>query len=128
MGRRAGFVVTTQSDRAQPQTPDLVRRRFVAETPNALWVADMTYVPAGAGLSYLAVVIEAWSRRVMGWANGGCMTAGAGAGGVEHGARTAASQRRHLSQRPGLPVHELGLRQPLRLDGRAPVDGQRGTR
>jgi transposase InsO family protein len=75
VSRRRGFTVTTQRDRAQPQAPDLVRRRFVAETPNALWVADMTYVPTWAGFIFLAVVIDAWSRCVVGWAIGERMTA-----------------------------------------------------
>jgi putative transposase len=75
VSRRRGFIVTTQRDRAQPQAPDLVRRRFVAQTPNALWVADMTYVPTWAGFIYLAVVMDAWSRRVVGWAIGERMTA-----------------------------------------------------
>lgn len=68
--RRRGFVVTTTSDPntdRQRRAPDLVNRRFVAERPNQLWVADITYVPTWAGFVYLAVVIDAWSRRVVGW-------------------------------------------------------------
>ena len=75
VSRRRGFTVTTRRDRAQPQAPDLVRRRFVAEAPDTLWVADMTYVPTWAGFIFLAVVIDAWSRRVVGWAMGERMTA-----------------------------------------------------
>ena len=43
-------------------------RDFSAEGPNQLWVADITYVPTWAGWLYLAVVLDAWSRRVVGWA------------------------------------------------------------
>ena len=43
--------------------------------PNRLWVADLTYVPTWAGFIYLAVVLDAWSRRVVGWAIGETMTA-----------------------------------------------------
>jgi putative transposase len=48
--------------------PDLVERQFVAEAPDRLWVADITYIPTWAGFLYLAVVVDAWSRRVVGWA------------------------------------------------------------
>ena len=47
--------------------PDLVRRRFRAAGPNRLWVADITYVPTWQGYLFLACVIDAWSRRVVGW-------------------------------------------------------------
>jgi putative transposase len=75
VSRRRGFVITTRRDRAQPHAPDLVGRRFVAAAANALWVADMTYVPTWAGFIFLAVVIDAWSRRVVGWSIGERMTA-----------------------------------------------------
>lgn len=51
-----------------PQAPDLVRRIFAATEPNQLWVADITYVPTAAGFLYLAVVVDVFSRRVVGWA------------------------------------------------------------
>jgi putative transposase len=59
---------TTVRDPAQPPAPDLVGRDFTAAGPNQLWVADITYIPTGAGFLYLAVVLDAWSRRVVGWA------------------------------------------------------------
>ena len=43
-------------------------RDFTAQGPNQLWVADITYIPTWAGFLYLAVVLDAWSRRVVGWA------------------------------------------------------------
>ena len=49
-------------------TPDLVDRDFTAVGPDRLWVADITYVPTWAGFLYLAVVLDAWSRRVVSWA------------------------------------------------------------
>ncbi len=48
--------------------PDLVHRQFTATGPDKLWVADITYVPTQAGWLFLAVVLDAWSRRVVGWA------------------------------------------------------------
>jgi putative transposase len=49
------------------QAPDLVDRNFVAGRPNELWVADITYIPTWAGFLYLAVVLDAFSRRIVGW-------------------------------------------------------------
>jgi putative transposase len=75
VSRRRGFVVTTRRDARQRPAPDLVRREFKADAPNKLWIADMTYVPTWAGFIYLAVVLDVWSRRVVGWAIGERMTA-----------------------------------------------------
>ena len=67
---RRRFVVTTERDpRARPAS-DLVDRNFYADAPNVLWVADITYVPTWAGFLYLAVVLDAFSRRIIGWAMG----------------------------------------------------------
>lgn len=75
VSRRRGFVVTTRRDERQRPADDLVQRQFKAEAPNQLWVADMTYVPTWVGFIYLAVVIDVWSRRVVGWSIGEQMTA-----------------------------------------------------
>lgn len=58
---------TTQRDRDARPAPDLVSRNFVATAPDQLWVADITYIPTASGFLYLAVVLDAWSRRVVGW-------------------------------------------------------------
>ncbi len=63
---RRRFVTTTVRDSAR-QAPDLVDRNFVAVAPNVLWVADITYVPTWSGFLYLAVVLDVFSRRVVGW-------------------------------------------------------------
>lgn len=63
--------VTTTRHAGDPKGPDLVQREFVAERPDALWVADITYVPTGSGFLYLAVVLDVFSRRVVGWAMAG---------------------------------------------------------
>ncbi len=65
--RRAG-VTTTQRDKEARPAPDLVDRNFKATAPNQLWVADVTFVPTAAGFLYLAVVLDAWSRKIVGWA------------------------------------------------------------
>jgi putative transposase len=58
---------TTVRDHGRRPAPDLVERRFTAEGPDQLWVADITYIPTWSGFLYLAVVLDAWSRRVVGW-------------------------------------------------------------
>ena len=65
---RRRFVTTTVRDEGAPLASDLVQRDFEAVGPNRLWVADITYVPTWAGFLYLAVVLDAWSRRIVGWA------------------------------------------------------------
>jgi putative transposase len=74
--RKAGLVgisprksmFTTVRDPAGRPSDDLVHRDFTASGPDQLWVADITYVPTWAGFLYLAVVLDAWSRRIVGWA------------------------------------------------------------
>jgi putative transposase len=65
--RQGGPTTTQRDERARP-APDLVDRQFTAEAPNRLWVADITFVPTAAGFLYLAVVLDAWSRKIVGWA------------------------------------------------------------
>jgi putative transposase len=60
-------VRTTQRDKDARRAPDLVDRDFTADGPDRLWTADITYIPTWAGFLYLAVVLDAWSRRVVGW-------------------------------------------------------------
>lgn len=68
ISRRRGWCVTTRRDKSQRAAPDLVKRQFTATAINQLWVADMTYLPTWAGFIYLAVVIDVYSRKVVGWA------------------------------------------------------------
>jgi len=64
--RRRKWRTTKRAKDARP-APDLVERDFAPEGPDRLWVADITYVPTGSGFLFLAVVVDAWSRRVVGW-------------------------------------------------------------
>lgn len=75
VSRRRRFVVTTRRDPKQRPAPDLVNREFVADGPNQLWVADMTYIATWSGPIYLAIVVDVWSRRIVGWSMGQTMTA-----------------------------------------------------
>jgi len=65
--RRKGFKTTMRDEDARP-APDLVERKFTATAPDQLWVADITYVPTWAGFLFVAIVLDVFSRRVVGWA------------------------------------------------------------
>ena len=67
VSRRKGTRTTIRRADARP-APDLVERDFSAPGPDRLWVADITYVSTWAGFLFLAVVLDAFSRRVVGWA------------------------------------------------------------
>jgi putative transposase len=67
VSRRKG-TITTRRDSSVESAPDLVERDFTASGPNQLWVADITYIPTWAGFLYLAVALDVWSRRIVGWA------------------------------------------------------------
>jgi putative transposase len=65
--RRRRTVVTTNSDHDQPIFPDRAKA-MTLDRPNQLWVADITYIAVANGFVYLAVILDAWSRRVVGYA------------------------------------------------------------
>jgi putative transposase len=65
--RRGQRVVTTRPDAAAARPADLVQRRFRPLAPNRLWVADYTYVSTWSGMVYVAFVIDAYARRILGW-------------------------------------------------------------
>ncbi len=69
ISRRRRARTTIRDDHVRAPA-DLVDRNFYADGPNLLWVADITYVPTWAGFLYLAVVLDAFSRRIVGWAMG----------------------------------------------------------
>jgi len=62
------FVATTVGDPMADRARDQVDRQFTAAGPDRLWVADITYIPTWAGFLYLAIVLDVWSRRIVGWA------------------------------------------------------------
>ncbi len=72
--QRKRFKVTTNSNHGQPVAPNVLGRDFTAERPNAKWVSDITYVPTQEGWLYLAVVLDLFSRRIVGWAMAERMT------------------------------------------------------
>ena len=66
VSRRRRFNTTVRHPQRRP-APDLVARNFTARQANQLWVADITYIPTAAGFLYLSVVLDVWSRRIVGW-------------------------------------------------------------
>lgn len=65
---------TTTADPAAPRPADLVDRQFSLPAPNVLWVADCTYVSTWSGWVYVAFVIDAYARRILGWRGSTSMT------------------------------------------------------
>jgi len=68
------YKATTRRDKSHPVAPNLLQRDFVAERPNQKWLSDITYIPTQEGWLYLAVVLDLFSRRVVGWAMSERMT------------------------------------------------------
>jgi len=60
-------VLTTRRDPSHPVVPHLLNREFTAKGPNRKWVTDITYIPTMQGWLYLAVILDLYSRMVVGW-------------------------------------------------------------
>jgi putative transposase len=71
--KRSRRVRTTRRDDTAARSPDLVNREFTAERPNALWVTDLTYVPTWSGVAYVCFIVDAFSRKIVGWRVAGHM-------------------------------------------------------
>lgn len=95
--RRRRYVATTDSDHDQPIFPDRAKN-LVPDGPNQLWVADLTYVAIIGGFAYVAIILDAWSRCVVGYAIGRSIEAR-----LAVAALKIAIERRHPS--PGLVHH-----------------------
>lgn len=67
ISRRRRKVFTTIADPDAVRAPDLVNRNFTADRPDALWVTDLTYVPTRTGMAYVCFIVDAFSRRIVGW-------------------------------------------------------------
>jgi transposase InsO family protein len=67
VSRRRRKVFTTRQDPGAVRPPDLVNRNFCADRPDALWVTDLTYVPTRSGMAYVCFIVDAFSRRIVGW-------------------------------------------------------------
>ena len=71
--KRSRRVRTTRRDDTAPRSPDLVERDFTADRPNRLWVTDLTYVATWSGVAYVCFIVDAFSRRIVGWRVAGHM-------------------------------------------------------
>ena len=121
VSRRRG-TRTTRPEPGRRAAPDLVERRFQAQAPNRLWVADITYVPTWAGFVFLAVVLDVFSRRIVGWSMADHLRTEL----VLEALNMAVGQRRpeaviHHSD-PRHAVHLARVRQTLPGDGGASFD------
>lgn len=67
VSRQRRKVFTTRQDPDALRAPDLVNRQFRADRPDALWVTDLTYVPTRTGMGYVCFIVDAFSRRIVGW-------------------------------------------------------------
>lgn len=82
-GKRRFRVSTTDSNHALPIAPNLLARRFTVDAPNTVWAGDMTYIPTREGWLYLAVVLDLFSRRVVGWSMGEAIDSALACGALE---------------------------------------------
>lgn len=89
---------TTRSGHDHQPAPNLLARDFAATGPNQKWLGDITYIHTGEGFLYLACVMDAWSRSIVGWSMSDTLHATAATGALE-----MALERR--SPRPGLVFH-----------------------
>ncbi len=69
--RKRRRVLTTKRDRTHPVAPNILNREFTASAPNKKWVTDITYIPTRQGWLYLAVILDLYSRMVVGWSMSG---------------------------------------------------------
>ena len=127
VSRRRG-VRTTWRNKEDAPAGDLVNREFTATGPNQLWVADITCIPTWAGFLYLAVVLDVWSRRIVGWS----MRTHLRTELVLEALDMALEQRRpesviHHSDQ-GRPIHVLRLREAMRGRRGPPLHGVRRGR
>lgn len=67
VSRRRRKTFTTKPGPDAVRAPDLVNRVFTADRPDALWVTDLTYVPTRTGMAYVCFIVDAFSRRIVGW-------------------------------------------------------------
>ena len=104
--RRRKGVTTTRRDKDARPAPDLVDRDFTAVGPDKLWVADITFVPTANGFLYLAVVLDAWSRKIVGWSMANHLRTELVLDALGDGDRAAPPRRCHPS---------LGSRKPRRI-------------
>jgi putative transposase len=93
VSRRRKKVFTTVADPDATRAPDLVDRNFTADRPDALWVTDITYVPTRSGMGYVCFIVDAYSRRIVGWTVASHMKTSMVLGALEMARRSRGSKR-----------------------------------
>ena len=111
--RGSGPTTTRRDQDARPAPTDLVNRKFTAEGPNQLWVADITFVPTAAGFLYLAVVLDACSRKIVGWSMANHLRTELVLDALEMAVGQRRATRYHPPLRPGVPIRVSGLWRPV---------------
>jgi transposase InsO family protein len=109
---RRQFRVTTRSVASRAVAANLVDRNFWPPAANQIWASDLTYIATGEGWLYLAVVLDLYSRRVVGWSMGTRLTYRSCAASVlDGGAEAQARRGADLPLRPWFPIHQRRLQQ-----------------
>ena len=121
-------VWTTTPDPAQPRPPDLVKRNFVATRPNQLWVSDFTYVSTWQGFTYVAFVVDVFSRYIVGWRVSSTMHTDFVLDALEQALYARQPDRGNLIHHSDRGSQYLSIRYSERLDeaGIAPSVGSKG--
>ena len=103
---------TTDSDHDQPIAPTRLAERATPDGPNQIWLQDITYVPTAQGWFYLALVLDLWSRKIVGWAMADQLRS-------ELVVSALQMAQRQRQPKPGLLVHSdrgVQIRQPGNQD------------
>ncbi len=104
------FKTTTDSNHQLPVAPNLLEQDFSADAPNQKWVGDITYLLTNEGWLYLAVIIDLYSRAVIGWSMNSRMTAELTCEALKMALlRRGLPEGRHSAQRPRQPILFDGL-------------------
>ena len=121
-------VWTTIPDPVRPRPPDLVQRNFVATRPNQLWVSDFTYVSTWQGFTYVAFVVDVFSRYIVGWRVSHSMTTDFVLDALEQALYARQPDRGNLIHHSDRGSQYLSIRYSERLDdaGIAPSVGSKG--
>ena len=128
VSRRRRKVFTTRADPDAVRAPDLVNRNFTADRPDALWVTDLTYVPTRSGMAYVCFIVDAFSRRIVGWRVAANMRTDDGPRRARDGPalpRRPPSRRARRTLRRRVAVHVGAVHRTARRDRRPSLDRHR---
>ena len=119
ISRQRRKVFTTRQDPDAVRAPDLVNRNFRADRPDALWVTHLTYVPTRTGMAYVCFIVDAFSRRIVGWRVASNMRTDMV---LEAVTRQPAPHRPRGSFGRGIAIHVRAVHRAARRDRRETLD------